>query len=150
MISVIGGEPGNGKGVFAMSVIEQACLAGRPVYTNIGLTVKCPFYDRVVEIDTADDPVYRGSPGGVAGSGKVVKASDDYRAFWHYALPGAVVIIDEADLYFDCTDHSVVGRDFRAFLKQHRKLGMDTIFHRPIDSESICACTSVGSAFHCL
>lgn len=124
-IYVVLGDPGNGKGIYAMSLVEQTVLSGRKLYTNIELTEQCPYQEDVARID--DDagnwPVYRGTP---AKDGK--SASDDYVAFWHYTLPGSVVMIDEADLYFDCTDHSGMGRDVRAFLKQHRKLGLDLIF----------------------
>lgn len=133
-ILVVAGDPGNGKGIFAMSLVEQFCKARRPLYTNIRLTPQCPYYDQVVLVDDADDdakseaPVYRGVPPHRDRLGKLVPASADYCAFWHYMLPGSALILDEADTYFDCTDHSVMGRDVRLFLKQHRKLGLDLIF----------------------
>ncbi|MCC7168684.1 MAG: hypothetical protein IT565_14050 [Rhodospirillales bacterium] len=124
-IMVVVGDPGNGKGIYSMSLIEQVVLSGRALYTNIELTTDCPYQGDVARIDdpAGNWPVYRGNP---PREGK--RASDDYMAFWHYTLPGSVVIIDEADLYFDCSDFSAMGRDIRAFLKQHRKLGLDLIF----------------------
>jgi hypothetical protein len=105
-----------------MSLIEQAVLSGRPVVTNIELTRRCPYYDRVALIDTEEFPIYRGKP---ALHGK--PASSDYLAFWHYVPNGAVVIIDEADSYFDCSDHSAMGHDIRQFFKGLRKLDMDIV-----------------------
>jgi len=124
-IVVVLGPTGHGKGLFSMQVLEEAVLSGRPVYTNYELLPGCPYVDRVARID--DDggnwPVYRGKP---PRDGK--KPSDDYMAFWHYTVPGSVVIIDEADTYFDCSDHSDMGHDIRRFHKQHRKLGLDLIY----------------------
>jgi len=95
------------------------------VYTNIELMPACPFFDRVARVDDVEGqfPIYRGRPGKEGNP-----ASPDYCAFWHYVLPGGVVIVDEADAYFDCTDHSAVGADIRLFHKQHRKLGLDLIY----------------------
>jgi hypothetical protein len=129
-ISILAGDPGNGKGVLAMSFIEQAVLSGRQVYTNIQLREACPYFDRVALIDdpAGNWPVYRGTPAGRDHKGRMQEASDDYMAFWHYVQPGSIVMVDEADAYFDCTDHSTVGQDIRLFHKQHRKLGVDMIY----------------------
>lgn len=124
-VIVVTGDPGNGKGVFAMWLLEQAVASGRAVYSNIRLNDECPFSDRVALLDDDADewPVYRGKP---AGNGK--PASKDYSAFWHYAQRDSVIVIDEADLYFDCKDQDAMGKDIRKYLKEHRKRRHDVIF----------------------
>lgn len=116
MIYVIVGEPGMGKGVMACEFMEQAWLAGRPVITNIDLLPGCPFYDDALRVGTDDFPIYSDATG---------------LGFWDfirpYKLEGSVVVIDEADVYFDCTDHSRMGKAvFHAF-KHHRKLKLDIL-----------------------
>jgi hypothetical protein len=124
LITGVFGGPGSGKSLYALFLMEQAVKAGRPVYTNIELLPACPFQDKVAQIDTRDWPIVRGEPT-VGRSGKV---NPDYLAFWHYVLPGAVVVIDEVNIYFDATDHAEFSKDARQFHQQHRKLGIDLIY----------------------
>lgn len=125
MIVIVAGMPRNGKGIYAMDLLEQYVQAGRPVYTNIELLPACPYYDKVARIDDDEGrwPVYQGTPP----NGKKA-ASKDYGAFWHYVLPGSAVIVDEIDAYIDATEWTAAGKDLRLFHKQHGKLGLDLIY----------------------
>jgi hypothetical protein len=89
------------------------------VYTNIRLTDACPFAGGValLDDDAGEFPVLRGQPG-----------SSDYKAWWHYVLPGSLVVVDEGDLYFDCSEHSRLGEDVRQFHKMVRKVGIDVVY----------------------
>jgi hypothetical protein len=129
-IIIVSGDPGNGKGIKAMQFLEQAHASGRQIYTNIKLRPECPFADDVALLDDPEGkfPVYRGTPAGRDHKGRQQPASEDYCAFWHYVVPNSVVMLDEADAYFDCSDHSAVGADIRLFHKQHRKLKIDLIY----------------------
>lgn len=115
-LRVLCGQKGSGKTLYALSLAEQAVRAGRPTFTNIKLRPACPFVDRVGWLDDKTCMVY-----GTNAEGK-------YEAFWHYLPVGSVVIIDEADNYFDCADHGQMGKDFKNYHKQLRKLGHDLIY----------------------
>lgn len=117
MITIICGDPGSGKTLYALYLMQDAVRSGRKLYTNIELLPACPFASRAAKIDEEKWPILHGEPG-----------KPDYKAFWHYVLPGSVVVIDEADAWFDCTDHGSLPRDIRLFHKQHRKLGLDLIY----------------------
>src|SRR5690349_21694467 len=119
MITGICGPVGSGKNVYTMFLMEEAAKSGRPIYTNIELTADCPFADRVARIDdeAGEYPVCRGEPG-----------KPGYLCFWHYVRPGAVVFLDEADVYFWCRENSAFGRDLFVFHKQHRKLKCDLVY----------------------
>ena len=117
---LLSGDVGSGKTLKALKWMQNAALVQRrPVYTNIRLTPQCPFADRVALLDDDEGnyPVLRGQPG-----------SADYKAWWHYVLPGSMVVVDEGDLYFDCTDHSKLGEDVRQFHKMVRKVGIDVVY----------------------
>lgn len=117
MIYVDCGDIGSGKTHWAMSQLEQAVRARRPVYTNIELLPACPYADDVCRIGTDEWPVVKGEPG-----------QPGYSAFWRWCLPGSLIIIDEADLWFDCTDHGKFPAEVREYCKLSRKLGQDLIF----------------------
>lgn len=116
MIYVIVGDPGMGKGIMACEFMEQAWLAGRPVVTNIDLLPACPFYDEAVKVGTPDFPIYDERSG---------------LGFWDFIIPyglkGAVCVFDEADVFFDCSDHSKMGKAVNVALKHHRKLKLDIL-----------------------
>ena len=123
-IAVITGPTGSGKSLYALQLLEQQALLGRPCYTNIRLTPACPWSRHVAYMDDDRWAVYRGVP---ELKGKS-KQSADYMAFWHYCCPGSFILVDEADLYFDCSDYGAMGHDIRQFHKQHRKLGLDIVY----------------------
>jgi hypothetical protein len=115
-IRVVCGHIGQGKTLYALSLLEQAAKVGRPVLTNISLSSRCPYASRVGFIDDEEALVC-----GRTRSGR-------YEAFWHFAPPESVVVIDEADWYFDCSDHGSVAKDVRQYHKQVRKLKHDLIY----------------------
>ncbi len=117
MIYVVGGDLGAGKSLWAMDMMRRACDAGRPVYTNIDLLPAAPFHSQVARIDTPEWPVFRER-----------QTPEQVCAWWEYAVDGALVVVDEADLYFDCTDNSKMGKDCRAAHKMIRKVGWDIIY----------------------
>lgn len=130
MNTVIAGGLGDGKTLYALEIMEQMVARGRIVLTNIELTPRCPFYDRVVSIGRVGDEIPVLEEIETLGRRGRSKEEIPYRAFWHYIarVPGCVVVIDEADMWFDCTDHSKLGRDLRAYLKMARKLKHDLYF----------------------
>ncbi|HEV2293803.1 MAG TPA: zonular occludens toxin domain-containing protein [Tepidisphaeraceae bacterium] len=117
MIYVVGGDLGSGKSLWSMDMMQIAARMGRPIYTNINLLPACPFHDRVALIDTPEWPVFRER-----------KTENEVCAWWEYAVDGALIVVDEADLYFDCTDNSKMGKDARAAHKMIRKVGWDIIY----------------------
>lgn len=112
------GRPGSGKSLYMLWILEQFVKAGRKVASNIELTPECPFIDKVALLDDPEEeyPVFREECNG-----------KPYRAFWHYLGPGWAIVIDEADNYFDCTDHGKMAKDVRLYFKQHRKLKHDVV-----------------------
>lgn len=123
MITGVFGGPGSGKTLYALFLMEQAALAGRPIYSNIALTPACWFQSRVALIDTPEFPVVRGEPTDRKG-----RRNPDYLAYWHYIRRDSVVVIDEANIYFDCSDFGSFASDARQFHQQHRKFGIDVIY----------------------
>lgn len=117
MLTFLVGAKGSGKSLHAIDLMGLAALQGRPVYSNIELTPVCPFAHRVARIDTPDWPVIRGKPG-----------DKDYLCFWHYILPGSMVVIDEINLYMDAMDFKEMGRDAHQFHQQARKLHIDCVY----------------------
>jgi hypothetical protein len=101
--------------------MAQAALANRPIFTNVEITDECPFAGRCARLDDVDDmfPVLRGLP-----------TDGDYAAWWHFVPPfvGSVVVIDEADLYFDCRDFTTLGKDVGYVHKMLRKWKIDVIY----------------------
>lgn len=116
-LRVLCGQKGSGKTLYALSLLEQAVRAGRPTFTNIRLTAECPYVSRVGWLNDHDSCVF--------GNNKV---TGKYEAFWHYLPLGSVVVIDEADNYFDCADHAKMDKDFKNYHKQLRKIGHDLIY----------------------
>lgn len=100
-----------------MEFMEQAWLAKRPVVTNIKLLEGCPFYNDAIEVGTDEFPIWDNA--------KQVGFWDFIRP---YRLEGACLVFDEADVFFDCTDHSQFGKACHVALKHHRKLGLDLLF----------------------
>jgi len=117
MIYLLAGEPRNGKGIMACEFMEQAWLAGRAIITNIALKPGCPFYDDAIMIGDDRFPVYNEAT---------------RKGFWEYIRPlkleGSVLVIDEADVFFDCEDFKGMARGLRNFCKHHGKLKMDCLF----------------------
>lgn len=109
MITCVCGLPGEGKSLYLVWLINQFAQAGRLVATNLELLPAHPAYDKVIRIDTEDYPVVSMN-----------------RCFFSYLPPGCVVVIDEADIYFDATDHAKIVSQVRIYFKQHRKRG-DTV-----------------------
>jgi hypothetical protein len=155
VIYVVGGDIGSGKTLYALFMMERAAAAGRPIYTNIQLTKACPYFGQVALIDTPEFPVApdpdgeapacwncgapdkrpRGAkigawedPLGGEGRVKLESAGQGYRFFWEYIVRGALVVVDEADLYFDCSDHGAMPREVRRFHKLSRKIECDVVY----------------------
>ena len=109
MITCVCGLPGEGKSLYLVWLINQFAQAGRVVATNVDLRPECPAYDKVFKIDTDDYPI-----------------CEINKCFFTYLPPGCVVVIDEADVYFDASDHAKIVEQCRIYFKQHRKRG-DTV-----------------------
>ena len=109
MITCVTGLPGEGKTLFVVWMIKQFVDQGRIVATNIQLTKDHPSYADVLEIGTEEYPIL-----------------GENKAFWTYLPKGCVIVIDEADVYFDSVDHGKMSRQSRIYFKQHRKRG-DTL-----------------------
>jgi hypothetical protein len=114
MIYGLVGGLGHGKGIFSCEIMEQAAATGRRIVTNMELTEHCPFYRKSVLIGTKEWPLMSPS-----------------LSIWDYApelLRGAFILIDEADIDFDCADHKSFEKGAKAWLKHTRKLGQDVVF----------------------
>ena len=94
-----------------MWLCAQLASRGRVVATNIELKSDHPYYDRICRIGTDDTPIV-----------------DDDKQFWSYIKRPCTYIIDEADIFYDCRDHSKTARQFDVYLKQHRKRRDDVVF----------------------
>lgn len=109
MITCVCGLPGEGKSLYLVWLINQMSKSGRLVATNVALKPAHPSFDKVLRIDTDDYPIVSRT-----------------KCFFSYLPPGCVVVIDEADIYFDSTDHAKIVEQVRIYFKQHRKRG-DTV-----------------------
>jgi hypothetical protein len=147
MIYIVGGDIGSGKTLYALFMMQRAAESGRPIYTNIQLTKACPYYSHAALIDTPEFPVAPDAdaiasqpcwkcgapakkPRGKAGvfEAPEVEAKEQYSFYWEYIVPGALVVVDEADLYFDCSDHGAMPREVRRFHKLSRKIECDIVY----------------------
>lgn len=113
MIYALLGDMGSGKGIFSMEMMEQQWRIGRTIATNMELLPGCPFHEQAIRIGTKEWPI----------------VGDDL-CIWDYAhlLRGAFILIDEADIDFDCSDHAKLERRAKAWLKHSRKMGQDIVF----------------------
>jgi hypothetical protein len=118
MIYILSGDIGSGKTLHALEWMKHAVFAGRPVFTNIQLLPLCPFHDQVYFMDDVEWPVLVGEGPG----------DPSYKAWWHFTPPGSLVIVDEADLYFDCGEHSRLGKDVKSVHKMIRKIEVDIVY----------------------
>jgi zonular occludens toxin Zot len=110
VIQCICGLPGEGKTIYAVWLVEQLVRQGRRVVTNIELKTDHPAYDRVYSIGSDDYPVV-----------------SDKGCFFNHFPPGSVYVIDEADVYFDASDHGKTPQQVRLYFKQHRKRRDDVV-----------------------
>src|SRR5688572_14393338 len=125
MLYVLGGDIGSGKTLRALEWMAAAVRAGRPVLTNIDLipydpaTGKgCPFEQYVAKIGCADWPIAAEGPSGIHG----------FQYFWEYAPREAMIVIDEADIYFDSALSKEQSRETRIYHKQLRKMKHDVVY----------------------
>jgi hypothetical protein len=123
MIYLISGDIGSGKTLKVMQWMEQAAAAGRFIATNILLREDCPFHDDVALIDTPQYPIARDDDEQKSATGEV-----PYNYFWEYIPREALVVIDEADIYFDSSDHGKMKRACKIYHKQLRKFRHDLVY----------------------
>lgn len=103
MISFIVGNNGSGKSLYAVWLMRQFCLQGQTVYTNIELLPAHPNFDDIHFLES--DQVYN---------------PKTKEMFFDFMQPGAVAILDEAAVYFDCDDRKSLKR-LNDYINQHRK-----------------------------
>jgi Zonular occludens toxin (Zot) len=123
------GDVGSGKTLKVSPWMEQAVASGRPVFSSIELTEQCPFREKVALIGTDAWPIAR-TP---ARHERVCKErqwvpSRRPMFFWEYVPDGALVIVDEAQLYFNSNDWKRIGEECEWYHTQHRKFGHDVIY----------------------
>lgn len=105
MIKLITAVPGSGKTLLAISLIEEACVEGRPVFTNINGLVKDKFTNGHLIQDAPDD--------------------------WRDTPEGSLVIYDEAQqahLYPSNAQRGKVEDARLTAMETHRHTGHDLIF----------------------
>lgn len=105
MITLITAVPGSGKTLFAITMIEDALVAGRPVYTNINGLVREKFTNPHLLYDAPDD--------------------------WRDTPEGALVIYDEAQqphLYPSNAQRGRVDDERLTAMETHRHSGHDLVF----------------------
>lgn len=111
VIYLFAGLMGHGKTMLA-NEYGTKLAAGRPLLSNIEYTPRHPRYRDSVLI------------------GNKLPIFDEYsgEGVWTYAPHDSVIIVDEADYWFDCSDHSKIARELNMALKQSRKRNQDWIF----------------------
>lgn len=105
MITLITAVPGSGKTLYAITLIEDALIGGRPVYTNINGLVKDKFTNPHLLYDAPDD--------------------------WRDTPEGALVIYDEAQqshLYPSNAQRGRVDDERLTAMETHRHSGHDLVF----------------------
>lgn len=110
MIQLIVGKKGHGKSLCAVWQMYQSWAAGRTIATNIELLPAHPAYDDVYFLDEEQYPIV-----------------SERGCFFNWFPPGMDYFIDEADVYFDSSDHAKIVRQVKLYLKQLRKRG-DRVF----------------------
>jgi hypothetical protein len=120
------GDVGSGKTLKAIEWMQDAVNSGRFVASSIQLTPACPFYKKVALIGTDEWPIAR-TPA------IQKKVEDKYgkklpQFFWEYLPDGAIVFIDECQLYFNSNDYKVAGPEWESYHTQHRKMKQDVIY----------------------
>lgn len=105
MITLITAVPGSGKTLYAITLIEDALIEGRPVYTNINGLVREKFTNPHLLYDAPDD--------------------------WRDTPEGALVIYDEAQqshLYPSNAQRGRVDDERLTAMETHRHSGHDLVF----------------------
>lgn len=105
MITLITAVPGSGKTLYAITMIEDALTAGRPVYTNINGLVREKFTNPHLLYDAPDD--------------------------WRDTPEGSLVIYDEAQqshLYPSNAQRGRVDDERLTAMETHRHSGHDLVF----------------------
>lgn len=131
------GLPGSGKSYDASRKILSQLILGRRIITNIdGMQLKnCQeaikhlididdyeLWDKLIHINN-DQVINIKSTG--KGRDKEYYIHD---AFWLHACPGDLIVIDEAQNFFNSRDWQAVGnREFGKWASEHRKRGNDLI-----------------------
>lgn len=99
MISGIVGLPGSGKSLYACEIIMAELNRDRWVATNLPLLPAFPAYDHP----------------------KLIGCSDgEAMEFWKWLPRGGVVVLDEADIFWDAADFNQFSGDARIYWKTHR------------------------------
>lgn len=105
MITLITAVPGSGKTLYAITLIEEALTAGRPVYSNINGLVRDKFTNPHLLCDAPDD--------------------------WRDTPEGSLVIYDEAQqphLYPSNAQRGRVDDERLTAMETHRHSGHDLVF----------------------
>lgn len=119
---VIAGRQRNGKNLFSLDIMHQAHTAGRLLYCNFDLLPACPFADDAVRIGTPEYPIFHDPQFGVS---RARRRPGLVRAFWDYVRDDSVVVVDEADMEFDCMEWGGFDADARIAAKEIGKRGID-------------------------
>ncbi|WP_321531746.1 zonular occludens toxin domain-containing protein [uncultured Desulfuromonas sp.] len=120
MIIIHEGVPGSGKTYDAIRKIIDALRAGRNVYTNID-GVDLPDCREYISgfLDVSRDLLQT----------RLVHLTDDQvRCFWEHVPEGSLIVVDEAQLYFNSRDFQKdENRKFGDWASTHRHHGYDLI-----------------------
>jgi predicted DCC family thiol-disulfide oxidoreductase YuxK len=117
MITLVVGEMGSGKTLYALNFIRAAVTSRRPVFTNIALKPDCPFADKVALIGDEQFPIAARQ-----------RNAAGHQYFWNYiSAPRSVVVLDEANIYFDTSMHREMEREAIEAMQYIRKAGMDLV-----------------------
>ncbi|MEM9346210.1 MAG: zonular occludens toxin domain-containing protein [Planctomycetota bacterium] len=110
MITCIAGDPGGGKSLYSIWLMNELAKVGKKVATNIELRPAHPSYKKIFRIGTESHPIL-----------------GEDRAFWNYfprdkrGFSYMNYFIDEADIDLDATEWKDMAKPVRLYFKQHRK-----------------------------
>jgi zona occludens toxin len=124
MITLYEGFPGSGKTYDAVRKIISNISIGRRVLTNIdGMANSVPA-EALKHITNYDDQKFKNL--------LVVLSQEQTKTFWEFSKPGDLIVIDEAQNYFNSRDwNKQENRDFGRWAFEHRHNVQDLILITP-------------------
>ena len=120
MISCYEGLPGAGKSYDAMRKLLDNLAQGRRILTNISGPDQEAKQEIIKHFLNLDDSQLKNN--------LVALQDDQVTQFWDHTKPGDLIIIDEAQNFFNARDwQTKSNREFGKWASEHRHIGVDLI-----------------------